>query len=164
MGAFFAAVYFPLRFHTYGVNVKMGSESRVKGVDEDRVVRLAVYILENGATVRAAAKAFSVSKSTVHKDVSERLKPLDPSLYRQVRDVLCLNKAERHIRGGNATKEKYRLLAAKKYTLTEVAKCGMILVVLSTRRCGGTGRHKGLKIPRCLAYGFDSRQQHHIWV
>lgn len=94
----------------------MGSESRVKGVDEDRVVRLAVYILENGATVRAAAKAFSVSKSTVHKDVSERLQHIDPSLYRQVRDVLSINKAERHIRGGNATKEKYRLLSAKSKT------------------------------------------------
>jgi len=85
----------------------------VRGVDEDRVKRLAVYILENGATVRAAAKYFGVSKSTVHKDVSERLKFIDPSLYVQVRDVLNINKAERHIRGGYATKEKYRLLASK---------------------------------------------------
>lgn len=80
----------------------------MKGVDEDRIVRLATYILETGATVRAAAKAFGVSKSTVHKDVSERLKRIDPSLHTQVREVLDLNKAERHIRGGIATREKYR--------------------------------------------------------
>lgn len=85
----------------------------MKGVDEERIMRLAVYILENGATVRAAAKAFGVSKSTVHKDVSERLRRIDPSMYGRVREVLDINKAERHIRGGIATREKYRELAAQ---------------------------------------------------
>ncbi len=79
----------------------------MKGIDEDRVKRLAVYILENNATVRTAAKAFAVSKSTVHKDVTDRLKYVDPLLYKQVRKVLETNKAERHIRGGIATREKY---------------------------------------------------------
>ncbi len=83
----------------------------MKGVDEDRVVKLAVYMLETGATVRVAAKHFGVSKSTVHKDVSERLKRIDPLLYGRVREVLDINKAERHIRGGIATREKYRELA-----------------------------------------------------
>ena len=83
----------------------------MKGIDEERIVRLAVYILENNATVRGAAKAFSVSKSTVHKDVSERLKRVDPSLHAAVRKVLDINKAQRHIRGGIATREKYRLQA-----------------------------------------------------
>ncbi len=83
----------------------------MKGVDEERVLRLAVYILETGATVRATATHFGVSKSTVHKDVSERLRRLHPSLYTAVRKVLELNKAERHIRGGLATKEKYSLRA-----------------------------------------------------
>ncbi|MBQ3068447.1 MAG: sporulation transcriptional regulator SpoIIID [Clostridia bacterium] len=79
----------------------------MKGVDEERVKRVAVYILETGATVRAAATHFGVSKSTVHKDVNERLRRLQPSLFTAVRKVLELNKAERHIRGGLATKEKY---------------------------------------------------------
>ncbi len=79
---------------------------------DDRAVVLGEYIIDTGATVRATAKKFHISKSTVHKDVSERLKKLDPQLYRQVRVVLNANKAERHIRGGLATREKYR--AAKK--------------------------------------------------
>ena len=83
----------------------------MKGIDEERIIRLAVYILEHKATVRSAAKAFSVSKSTVHKDVSERLRRVDPSLYHAVRKVLDVNKSERHIRGGIATREKYRLQA-----------------------------------------------------
>ncbi len=73
-------------------------------------MRLAVYMLETGATVRAAAKHFGVSKSTVHKDVSERLRRIDPALYGRVREVLDINKAERHIRGGIATREKYRAI------------------------------------------------------
>ncbi len=85
----------------------------MKGVDEERVVRVAVYILETGATVRTAAKHFGVSKSTVHKDVSDRLRRIDASLYGRVREVLDINKAERHIRGGIATREKYRELAAQ---------------------------------------------------
>lgn len=65
------------------------------------------YIVKNKATVRAAAGHFSISKSTVHKDVSERLKQLDPYLYSDVKKVLDNNKAQRHIRGGQATKQKY---------------------------------------------------------
>ena len=75
---------------------------------EERVRDLAIYIIENRATVRAAAKKFGVSKSTVHKDLTERLRELDQSLYLSVKQVLELNKAERHIRGGIATQRKYR--------------------------------------------------------
>ena len=75
---------------------------------EERVCDLAVYLLEHKATVRAAAAVFGVSKSTVHKDLTERLPRLRPELYREVRRLLDRNKAERHIRGGNATREKYR--------------------------------------------------------
>ena len=75
---------------------------------EQRACNLAVYIIENGSTVRAAAKAFGVSKSTVHKDLSERLPHYNKALYGQVKAVLELNKAERHIRGGLATKQKYQ--------------------------------------------------------
>lgn len=76
-----------------------------------RAVLLGQYIIENKATVRNAAKTFGVSKSTVHKDVSERLRKEDPALFTQVRGILELNKQERHIRGGMATKQKYRELA-----------------------------------------------------
>ena len=75
---------------------------------EERACDLAVYIVENRATVRAAAKKFGVSKSTVHKDLTERLPHVNPGLYRQVRELLDLNKAERHIRGGLATRRKYK--------------------------------------------------------
>ena len=75
---------------------------------EERACDLAVWIIENRATVRAAAKHFQVSKSTVHKDMTERLKPIDRSLYEQVRVVLEQNKAERHLRGGDATRRKYK--------------------------------------------------------
>ena len=75
---------------------------------EERAARLAEYIIENNATVRTAAKTFGVSKSTVHKDVTERLKRTDPALWKQVKSVLEKNKAERHIRGGIATRIKYR--------------------------------------------------------
>lgn len=80
----------------------------MKGVVEERAVELGVYIIENNATVRAAAKKFHISKSTVHKDVASRLRTLDPHLYGQVREVLEINKAQRHIRGGMATREKYQ--------------------------------------------------------
>ncbi len=79
----------------------------MKGIVEQRAVELAEYIIENKTTVRAAAKKFGVSKSTVHTDVSERLKKLNPSLYYEVREILDINKAERHIRGGLATKQKF---------------------------------------------------------
>ncbi len=80
----------------------------MKGIVEDRAVELGEYIVLHKATVRAAAKRYGVSKSTVHKDVSERLKKLNPSLYIQVKAVLDENISQRHIRGGLATKIKYQ--------------------------------------------------------
>ena len=74
---------------------------------EERAVELAHYIIDSKDTVRGTAKKFGISKSTVHKDVSERLKKINPSLAREVRVILDENKAERHIRGGMATKLKY---------------------------------------------------------
>ena len=74
---------------------------------EERAEKLGEYIIENSATVRNAAKKFGVSKSTVHKDVSQRLKSLNPAMFSEVRKVLDANKSERHIRGGLATKNKY---------------------------------------------------------
>ena len=74
---------------------------------EERAVELAHYIIESKDTVRGAAKKYGISKSTVHKDVSERLKKINPGLAKEVREVLDENKAERHIRGGMATKLKY---------------------------------------------------------
>lgn len=75
---------------------------------EERACELALYIIEQQATVRAAAKQFGISKSTVHKDISERLPLLNRTLYLQAKEVLERNKAERHIRGGLATRKKYR--------------------------------------------------------
>jgi len=75
---------------------------------EQRACDLAVYIIENQTTVRAAAKQFGISKSTVHKDLSERLPHCNRTLYLRVKAVLEQNKAERHIRGGLATRRKYR--------------------------------------------------------
>ena len=75
---------------------------------EERACQLAVYMVENGATVRAAANHFGISKSTVHKDLSERLPMFNRSLYLQVKAVLEENKAQRHIRGGIATRKKYK--------------------------------------------------------
>ena len=75
---------------------------------EERAVAVAEYIIANNATVRQAAGKFGVSKSTVHKDVSERLAYINPALAKEVRKVLDVNKSERHIRGGLATREKYR--------------------------------------------------------
>ena len=92
----------------------MGNSSTVKLSIEERSVELAHYIIESKDTVRGAAKKFGISKSTVHKDVSERLKKINPSLAKQVREVLDENKAERHIRGGMATKMKYSHLNEKK--------------------------------------------------
>lgn len=74
---------------------------------EKRACELAVYMIETGTTVRAAARHFGISKSTVHKDISYRLKQYNYTLYQQVRQVLDTNKQERHIRGGMATKRKY---------------------------------------------------------
>lgn len=79
----------------------------MKDYIEERVLTLAEYIIENQATVRDAAKKHNVSKSTVHKDVTERLALLDACLAKKVKAVLDINKAERHLRGGMATKLKY---------------------------------------------------------
>lgn len=79
----------------------------MKDYIENRAIELAYYILENNATVRSTAKKFKISKSTVHKDVTERLQEINPSLDSCVRIILNNNKAERHIRGGIATKNKY---------------------------------------------------------
>lgn len=75
---------------------------------EKRARDLAVYIIENKTTIRSAARQFGVSKSTVHKDLTERLSHIDRELSRQVKEILRINKAERHIRGGMATRKKYR--------------------------------------------------------
>ena len=75
---------------------------------EARACDLAECLLANNTTVRAAAKQFGVSKSTVHKDLTERLEKINPALYQQVRQLLDRNKAERHIRGGMATRRKYK--------------------------------------------------------
>lgn len=80
----------------------------MKGIVEERAVELGEYIIEKKTTVRGAAKKFGVSKSTVHKDVAQRLKYIDPQLYRQVKVVLDFNKSQRHIRGGMATRLKYK--------------------------------------------------------
>ncbi len=74
---------------------------------EERAIEVANYIIEQNATVRQTAKKFGISKSTVHKDVTERLEEIDPALAKQARVVLDVNKSERHIRGGMATREKY---------------------------------------------------------
>ena len=79
----------------------------MKGYIEERAVDIAHYIIEENATVRQAAKKFGVSKSTVHKDVADRLSVIHPALASQARKVLDMNKAERHIRGGMATKDRY---------------------------------------------------------
>lgn len=80
----------------------------MKGNMEERAQELALYIIENKATVRAAANRFGISKSTVHKDLSERLPAINRGLHQQVKEILNENKAERHIRGGIATRKKYK--------------------------------------------------------
>ena len=81
--------------------------NKLKDYIEQRAVEMAEYIIENNSTVRTAAKHFHISKSTVHKDVTERLMKINPQLAKEVHRVLDENKAERHIRGGMATREKY---------------------------------------------------------
>jgi putative DeoR family transcriptional regulator (stage III sporulation protein D) len=83
----------------------------VKDYIEERTLEIAKYILSEGATVRQAAGIFGVSKSTVHKDVTERLPKINPLIAAMVKDVLERNKAERHIRGGEATKLKYKAMS-----------------------------------------------------
>ena len=77
------------------------------GTKQERCVSLGRYIVDNGATVRNAAKVFGISKSTVHQDITSRLEKVNPALQKQVKEVLEKNKQERHIRGGLATKKKY---------------------------------------------------------
>ncbi len=79
----------------------------MKDYIEERAVEIAYYIIETKATVRQTAKKFGISKSTVHKDVTERLIQINPALAKEARKVLDTNKSERHIRGGMATREKY---------------------------------------------------------
>ena len=86
-------------------------DSNIKGHYDERAVELGRYIAETNSTVRATGKKFGVSKSTVHTDVTVRLKRINPALYNEVRAVLEKNKEERHIRGGIATKEKYKSIA-----------------------------------------------------
>lgn len=90
---------------TYTLYRKVGG--RMKDYIEKRAIELAHYIVENNATVRKAAKVFNISKSTVHKDVHERLRRINPALYKESQAILEQNKAERHIRGGMATRQKY---------------------------------------------------------
>ena len=85
------------------------NDAWVTNADGERCEALARYIVLYGATVRTAAKKFGISKSTVHKEITERLKRVNRGLYLEVRDVLEKNKAERHIRGGEATKRRYGL-------------------------------------------------------
>lgn len=85
----------------------------MKDYIEERAIEIATYLIETKATVRAAAQKFGVSKSTVHKDITERLPMLHASLAGQAREVLDGNKSERHIRGGMATREKYKRLRGK---------------------------------------------------
>ena len=75
--------------------------------EKDRCIKLAEYLIDNNSTVRATAKHFGISKSTVHKDIAEKLPHIQFELYQKAKDVLEKNKAERHLRGGQATKEKY---------------------------------------------------------
>ena len=79
----------------------------MKGIVEERAIKLGEYIVESKDTVRRAAAKFGISKSTVHKDVTDRLKVINPPLYREVSLVLEQNKQERHMRGGEATRQKY---------------------------------------------------------
>ncbi|MCI8773829.1 MAG: sporulation transcriptional regulator SpoIIID [Lachnospiraceae bacterium] len=79
----------------------------MKDYIEERAIQIANYIIENNATVRQTARQFGISKSTVHKDVTDRLSQINPTLASEARKVLDINKSERHIRGGLATREKY---------------------------------------------------------
>ena len=94
-------------FPAYIVKTTFPGDFSLKSYIEERAISIANYIIENNATVRQTAREFKVSKSTVHKDVTERLLQLNPSLAKCARKVLDVNKQERHIRGGMATREKY---------------------------------------------------------
>ncbi len=105
LNVFFDLSYFSAPFHRIYC---MTGVDFMREICCDRATRLGRYIIETGATVRATAVVFKISKSTVHKDVSDRLQTVNPQLYGEVRRILEINKAQRHIRGGIATREKYR--------------------------------------------------------
>lgn len=90
------------------ISVEHGEIKEDRSTGRDRCVVLGAYIIEHNATVRAAAQKFGISKSTVHKDVTEILRRVNPSMYAQVREILEVNKQERHLRGGEATRRKYQ--------------------------------------------------------
>ena len=89
----------------------------MKAYIEERAIEVANFIINSNATVRETAKKFGISKSTVHKDVTERLVKINPTLAGAARQVLETNKSERHIRGGMATKEKYMTLTGRKFKM-----------------------------------------------
>ncbi len=82
----------------------------MKDYIEERVLEVARYIIESKATIRKTAKVFGVSKSTIHKDMTERLPKINPQVAKEAKDILDINKSERHIRGGKATKMKYKVI------------------------------------------------------
>jgi putative DeoR family transcriptional regulator (stage III sporulation protein D) len=82
----------------------------LKDYIEERVLEVARYIIESKATIRKTAKVFGVSKSTIHKDMTERLPKINPQVAKEAKDILDLNKSERHIRGGKATRMKYKVI------------------------------------------------------
>ena len=86
----------------------------IEDANQERCVILGHYIVENNATVRSTAKKFGISKSTVHQDITAKLERVNPRLYDEVKQVLSRNKLERHLRGGQATKEKYAAISRKK--------------------------------------------------
>ena len=98
----------------------------MKDYIEERAISIANYIIDNNATVRQTAKKFGISKSTVHKDVAERLLHINPALARQARVVLDINKSERHIRGGMATREKYICISMCKRKEAECHTLGKV--------------------------------------
>ena len=102
-----------IQLTAYTVQTSIQRFVQVRDYIEQRALTIGDYIIEAGATVRQAAKKFGISKSTVHKDITERLEEIKPYLAREVREVLDINKAERHIRGGLATKEKYAKIAGE---------------------------------------------------
>ena len=108
------------RAHTLS-RKSLGGADMTETIDK-RVRELANYVLESGATVRAAAERFGVSKSTVHKDLTQRLERCDRPLWRRVRRVLDQNKAERHLRGGEATRKKYQIQNAACKTIDKSPK------------------------------------------
>ena len=110
----------------------------MKDYIEERVLELAHYIIETGSTVRSAAARFRISKSTVHKDITTRLKRQNAVLYAEVQAVLLRNKSERHIRGGNATRDKYREDARKRGAAASRA----------SRTQNKTGRPEGKPVPQ----------------